>query len=95
MYGGTMIPPHAQMAEGAGGPMYNGLHTNDPAWNPPLKVMPSLAESSDPQQVKHFFIKSFLMIRSSLDALIIILWFQVWPGTWAPHVGNVHLNHVN
>ncbi|XP_028271473.1 ankyrin repeat and KH domain-containing protein 1 isoform X6 [Parambassis ranga] len=20
---------------------------------------------------------------------------QVWPGTWAPHVGNVHLNHVN
>ncbi|XP_062309106.1 ankyrin repeat and KH domain-containing protein 1-like isoform X4 [Osmerus eperlanus] len=20
---------------------------------------------------------------------------QVWPGTWAPHIGNVHLNHVN
>lgn len=20
---------------------------------------------------------------------------QVWPGTWAPHLGNVHLNHVN
>ncbi|KAM9309629.1 ankyrin repeat and KH domain-containing protein 1 isoform 3-T3 [Pholidichthys leucotaenia] len=20
---------------------------------------------------------------------------QVWPGTWAPHVGSVHLNHVN
>ncbi|KAJ8281504.1 hypothetical protein COCON_G00040230 [Conger conger] len=20
---------------------------------------------------------------------------QVWPGTWAPHVGNIHLNHVN
>ncbi|XP_062867812.1 ankyrin repeat and KH domain-containing protein 1 isoform X2 [Trichomycterus rosablanca] len=69
MYGGTMIPPHPQMAEGPGGPIYNGLHTTDPAWNPILKVMPSSAENSDPQ--------------------------QVWPGTWAPHVGNVHLNHVN
>uniref|UniRef100_A0A672STS4 Ankyrin repeat and KH domain-containing protein 1-like n=1 Tax=Sinocyclocheilus grahami TaxID=75366 RepID=A0A672STS4_SINGR len=56
MYGGAMIPPHPQMVEGPGGPVYNGLHTSDPAWNPILKV---------------------------------------WPGTWAPHVGNVHLNHVN
>ncbi|XP_051536242.1 LOW QUALITY PROTEIN: ankyrin repeat and KH domain-containing protein 1 [Myxocyprinus asiaticus] len=69
MYGGTMIPPHPQMAEGPGGPLYNGLHTSDPAWNPILKVVPNSAENSDPQ--------------------------QVWPGTWAPHVGNVHLNHVN
>ncbi|XP_066501518.1 ankyrin repeat and KH domain-containing protein 1 isoform X2 [Hoplias malabaricus] len=69
MYGGTMIPPHPQMAEGPGGPMYNGLHTTDPAWNPILKVVPNSAENSDAQ--------------------------QVWPGTWAPHVGNVHLNHVN
>uniref|UniRef100_A0A8C2IHQ2 Ankyrin repeat and KH domain containing 1 n=1 Tax=Cyprinus carpio TaxID=7962 RepID=A0A8C2IHQ2_CYPCA len=69
MYGGTMIPPHPQMAEGPGGPVYNGLHTSDPAWNPILKVVPNTAENSDPQ--------------------------QVWPGTWAPHVGNVHLNHVN
>ncbi|KAF4077299.1 hypothetical protein AMELA_G00206420 [Ameiurus melas] len=69
MYGGTMIPPHPQMAEAPGGPIYNGLHTTDPAWNPILKVVPSSAENSDPQ--------------------------QVWPGTWAPHVGNVHLNHVN
>ncbi|XP_072518561.1 ankyrin repeat and KH domain-containing protein 1 isoform X3 [Salminus brasiliensis] len=69
MYGGTMIPPHPQMTEGPGGPMYNGLHTTDPAWNPILKVVPNSAENSDPQ--------------------------QVWPGTWAPHVGNVHLNHVN
>ncbi|XP_051533099.1 ankyrin repeat and KH domain-containing protein 1-like isoform X2 [Myxocyprinus asiaticus] len=69
MYGGTMIPPHPQMAEGPGGPVYNGLHTSDPAWNPILKVVPNSAENSDPQ--------------------------QVWPGTWAPHVGNVHLNHVN
>uniref|UniRef100_A0A672SSI3 Ankyrin repeat and KH domain-containing protein 1-like n=1 Tax=Sinocyclocheilus grahami TaxID=75366 RepID=A0A672SSI3_SINGR len=67
MYGGAMIPPHPQM--GPGGPVYNGLHTSDPAWNPILKVVPNTAENSDPQ--------------------------QVWPGTWAPHVGNVHLNHVN
>ncbi|XP_030636876.1 ankyrin repeat and KH domain-containing protein 1 isoform X2 [Chanos chanos] len=69
MYGGTMIPPHPPMAEGPGAPMYNGIHTTDPAWNPILKVVPNSAENSDPQ--------------------------QVWPGTWAPHVGNVHLNHVN
>lgn len=69
MYGGAMIPPHPQMAEAPGGPVYNGLHTSDPAWNPILKVVPNSAENSDPQ--------------------------QVWPGTWAPHVGNVHLNHVN
>lgn len=69
MYGGAMIPPHPPMAEGPAGPMYNGLHTADPAWNPILKVVPNNAENSDPQ--------------------------QVWPGTWAPHVGNVHLNHVN
>ncbi|XP_074529851.1 ankyrin repeat and KH domain-containing protein 1 isoform X6 [Halichoeres trimaculatus] len=70
MYGGTMLPPHPPMAEGPGGPMYNGLHTGDPAWSPIIKVVPNNADNSDPQQ-------------------------QVWPGTWAPHVGNVHLNHVN
>ncbi|KAM7000390.1 ankyrin repeat and KH domain-containing protein 1 isoform 4-T4 [Tautogolabrus adspersus] len=70
MYGGTMLPPHPPMAEGPGGPMYNGLHAGDPAWSPIIKVVPNNADNSDPQQ-------------------------QVWPGTWAPHVGNVHLNHVN
>ncbi|XP_056899126.1 ankyrin repeat and KH domain-containing protein 1 isoform X1 [Takifugu flavidus] len=70
VYGGTMLPPHPPMAEGPGGPMYNGLHTADPAWSPIIKVVPNNADNSDPQQ-------------------------QVWPGTWAPHVGNVHLNHVN
>ncbi|XP_061580997.1 ankyrin repeat and KH domain-containing protein 1 isoform X8 [Cololabis saira] len=70
MYGGTMMTPHPPMAEGPGGPMYNGLHAGDPAWSPIIKVVPNNADNSDPQQ-------------------------QVWPGTWAPHVGNVHLNHVN
>uniref|UniRef100_A0AAY4B0I7 K Homology domain-containing protein n=1 Tax=Denticeps clupeoides TaxID=299321 RepID=A0AAY4B0I7_9TELE len=69
MYGGAMMPPHPPIAEGPGGPVYNGLHATDPAWNPILKVVPNSAENSDPQ--------------------------QVWTGTWAPHVGSVHLNHVN
>ncbi|KAL2077246.1 hypothetical protein ACEWY4_026750 [Coilia grayii] len=69
MYGGAMMPPHGPMVEGPGGPIYNGLHTPDPAWSPVIKLVPNSAESSDPQ--------------------------QVWPGTWAPHIGNVHLNHVN
>ncbi|KAG9346766.1 hypothetical protein JZ751_007083, partial [Albula glossodonta] len=50
MYGGAMIPPHPPMAEGPGGPIYNGLHTADPNWNPILKVVPNSAENSDPQQ---------------------------------------------
>ncbi|CAB1353025.1 unnamed protein product, partial [Coregonus sp. 'balchen'] len=69
MYGGTMIPPHPPMGEAPGGPVYNGLHNADPAWNPVLKVVSNSADNSDPQ--------------------------QIWPWTWAPHVGNVHLNHVN
>uniref|UniRef100_A0A673XI14 Ankyrin repeat and KH domain containing 1 n=1 Tax=Salmo trutta TaxID=8032 RepID=A0A673XI14_SALTR len=69
MYGGTMIHPHPPMEEAPGGPVYNGLHNADPAWNPIMKVVSNSADNSDPQ--------------------------QVWPGTWAPHVGNVHLNHVN
>nr|XP_020447407.1 LOW QUALITY PROTEIN: ankyrin repeat and KH domain-containing protein 1-like [Monopterus albus] len=68
VYGGAMLP-HPPM-DGPGGPIYNGLHASDPAWNPIIKVVPNSADNSDPQQ-------------------------QVWPGTWAPHVGNVHLNHVN
>lgn len=50
VYGGTMLPPHPPMAEGPGGPMYNGLHTADPAWSPIIKVVPNNADSSDPQQ---------------------------------------------
>ncbi|XP_042165750.1 ankyrin repeat and KH domain-containing protein 1-like isoform X2 [Oncorhynchus tshawytscha] len=69
MYGGTIIPPHPPMGEAPGGPMYNGLHSADPAWNPIMNVVSNSAETAETQ--------------------------QVWPGTWAPHVGNVHLNHVN
>lgn len=45
-----MLPPHPSMAEGPGGPMYNGLHTADPAWSPIIKVVPNNADNSDPQQ---------------------------------------------
>uniref|UniRef100_A0A3Q2FVZ2 Ankyrin repeat and KH domain containing 1 n=1 Tax=Cyprinodon variegatus TaxID=28743 RepID=A0A3Q2FVZ2_CYPVA len=50
MYGGTMLTPHPPMAEGPGGPMYNGMHAGDPAWNPIIKVVPNNADNSDPQQ---------------------------------------------
>lgn len=50
MYGGTMLPPHPPVAEGPGGPMYNGLHAGDPAWSPIIKVVPNNADNSDPQQ---------------------------------------------
>ncbi|XP_038651654.1 ankyrin repeat and KH domain-containing protein 1 isoform X13 [Scyliorhinus canicula] len=69
MYGNAMIPPHPQMADGPGAPLFNGLHATDPAWNPMIKVVANSSDNADPQ--------------------------QVWPGTWAPHIGNVHLNHVN
>lgn len=51
-----MLAPHPPMAEGPGGPMYNGLHAGDPAWSPIIKVVPNSADSSDPQQqVKNGF----------------------------------------
>uniref|UniRef100_A0A6Q2ZIT2 K Homology domain-containing protein n=1 Tax=Esox lucius TaxID=8010 RepID=A0A6Q2ZIT2_ESOLU len=51
MYGGTMLPPHPPMGEGPGGPMFNGLHTADPAWSPIIKVVPNNTDNTDPQQV--------------------------------------------
>uniref|UniRef100_A0A8B9EP35 K Homology domain-containing protein n=1 Tax=Anser cygnoides TaxID=8845 RepID=A0A8B9EP35_ANSCY len=69
MYGGTLIPSHPQLADGPGGPLFNGLHTPDPAWNPMIKVVQNSTECTDAQ--------------------------QIWPGTWAPHIGNMHLKYVN
>uniref|UniRef100_A0A8B9PNM9 K Homology domain-containing protein n=1 Tax=Apteryx owenii TaxID=8824 RepID=A0A8B9PNM9_APTOW len=70
MYGGALIPSHPQLADGPGGPLFNGLHTPDPAWNPMIKVVQNSTECTDAQQV-------------------------IWPGTWAPHIGNMHLKYVN
>ncbi|XP_075457815.1 ankyrin repeat and KH domain-containing protein 1 isoform X4 [Ascaphus truei] len=69
MYGGAMIPSHPQLADGPGGPIFNGLHAPDAAWSPMIKVVPNSAECTDAQ--------------------------KIWPGTWAPHIGNVHLKYVN
>ncbi|XP_078006608.1 ankyrin repeat and KH domain-containing protein 1 isoform X8 [Phascolarctos cinereus] len=69
MYGGTIIPSHPQLADGPGGPLFNGLHNPDPAWNPMIKVVQNSTECTDAQ--------------------------QIWPGTWAPHIGNMHLKYVN
>lgn len=51
MYGGTIIPPHPPMGEAPGGPMYNGLHSADPAWNPIMNVVSNSAETAETQQV--------------------------------------------
>jgi len=51
MYGGTLIPSHPQLADGPGGPLFNGLHSPDPAWNPMIKVVQNSAECTDAQQV--------------------------------------------
>lgn len=52
MYGNAMIPPHPQLADGPGAPLYNGLHATDPAWNPMIKVVTNSSENADPQQVR-------------------------------------------
>ncbi|KAL8194123.1 UNVERIFIED_CONTAM: Ankyrin repeat and KH domain-containing protein 1 [Gekko kuhli] len=52
MYGGTIIPSHPQLADGPGGPLFNGLHTPDPAWNPMIKVVQNSTECTDAQQVQ-------------------------------------------
>lgn len=52
MYGGTLIPSHPQLADGPGGPLFNGLHTPDPAWNPMIKVVQNSTECPDAQQVE-------------------------------------------
>lgn len=52
MYGGTIIPSHPQLADVPGGPLFNGLHNPDPAWNPMIKVIQNSTECTDAQQVK-------------------------------------------
>ncbi|KAK7797973.1 hypothetical protein U0070_022331 [Myodes glareolus] len=50
MYGGTIIPSHPQLADVPGGPLFNGLHNSDPAWNPMIKVIQNSTECTDAQQ---------------------------------------------
>ncbi|XP_053422435.1 ankyrin repeat and KH domain-containing protein 1 isoform X3 [Nycticebus coucang] len=50
MFGGTIIPSHPQLADVPGGPLFNGLHNPDPAWNPMIKVIQNSTECTDAQQ---------------------------------------------
>ncbi|XP_038185419.1 ankyrin repeat and KH domain-containing protein 1 isoform X8 [Arvicola amphibius] len=50
MYGGTIIPSHPQLADVPGGPLFNGLHNSDHAWNPMIKVIQNSTECTDAQQ---------------------------------------------
>lgn len=62
MYGGALIPSHPQLADGPGGPLFNGLHTPDPAWNPMIKVVQNSTECTDAQQVVIYLSRVFKMI---------------------------------
>ncbi|XP_053317614.1 ankyrin repeat domain-containing protein 17 isoform X6 [Spea bombifrons] len=49
MYGNAMIPPVAPMPDGTGGPIFNGPHAADPAWNSIIKI--SNSTENGPQTV--------------------------------------------
>lgn len=90
MYGGTMLPPHPPMAEGPGGPMYNGLHAGDPAWSPIIKVVPNNADNSDPQQqVMSSFMRlitcSEFCCQACISAISLIQYFTTVVLTSAPY----------
>ncbi|KAH0618081.1 hypothetical protein JD844_017061, partial [Phrynosoma platyrhinos] len=64
MYGGTIVPSHPQLADGSGGPLFNGLHTPDPAWNPMIKVVQSSTECTDAQQVQFGLVPGHLTLET-------------------------------
>uniref|UniRef100_A0A6I8PI05 Ankyrin repeat domain-containing protein 17 n=1 Tax=Ornithorhynchus anatinus TaxID=9258 RepID=A0A6I8PI05_ORNAN len=51
VYGNAMIPPVAPIADGAGGPIFNGPHAADPAWNSLIKMVSNSTENNGPQTV--------------------------------------------
>ncbi|XP_069486894.1 ankyrin repeat domain-containing protein 17 isoform X4 [Ambystoma mexicanum] len=51
VYGNAMIPPVAQMADGTGGPIFNGPHAADPSWNSLIKMVSNSTENNGPQTV--------------------------------------------
>uniref|UniRef100_A0A8C2TR06 Ankyrin repeat and KH domain containing 1 n=1 Tax=Coturnix japonica TaxID=93934 RepID=A0A8C2TR06_COTJA len=78
MYGGTLIPSHPQLADGPGGPLFNGLHTPDPAWNPMIKVVQNSTECTDAQQVAWLHFSVFACASVGL--------FMVYPHHLRPQV---------
>uniref|UniRef100_G1KL28 K Homology domain-containing protein n=2 Tax=Anolis carolinensis TaxID=28377 RepID=G1KL28_ANOCA len=51
VYGNAMIPPVASIADGAGGPVFNGPHAADPSWNSLIKMVSNSTENNGPQTV--------------------------------------------
>ncbi|XP_066483552.1 ankyrin repeat domain-containing protein 17 isoform X3 [Tiliqua scincoides] len=51
VYGNAMIPPVAPIADGTGGPIFNGPHAADPTWNSLIKMVSSSTENNGPQTV--------------------------------------------
>ncbi|XP_042328646.1 ankyrin repeat domain-containing protein 17 isoform X4 [Sceloporus undulatus] len=52
VYGNAMIPPVAPIADGAGGPIFNGPHAADPSsWNSLIKMVSNSTENNGPQTV--------------------------------------------
>uniref|UniRef100_A0A8D2LMY1 Ankyrin repeat domain-containing protein 17 n=1 Tax=Varanus komodoensis TaxID=61221 RepID=A0A8D2LMY1_VARKO len=48
VYGNAMIPPVAPIADGTGGPIFNGPHAADPSWNSLIKMVSSSTENNGP-----------------------------------------------
>ncbi|XP_053218116.1 ankyrin repeat domain-containing protein 17 isoform X5 [Podarcis raffonei] len=51
VYGNAMIPPVAPIADGTGGPIFNGAHAADPSWNSLIKMVSNSTENNGPQTV--------------------------------------------
>ncbi|KAJ6660550.1 hypothetical protein lerEdw1_017547 [Lerista edwardsae] len=49
VYGNAMIPPVAPIADGTGGPIFNGPHAADPTWNSLIKMVSNSTENNGPQ----------------------------------------------
>uniref|UniRef100_A0A8C3CW90 Ankyrin repeat domain-containing protein 17 n=1 Tax=Cairina moschata TaxID=8855 RepID=A0A8C3CW90_CAIMO len=49
VYGNAMIPPVAPIADGTGGPIFNGPHAADPSWNSLIKMVSNSTENNGPQ----------------------------------------------
>lgn len=75
MYGGTLIPSHPQLADGPGGPLFNGLHTPDPAWNPMIKVVQNSTECTDAQQVVWLHFSIFDSVGLYMVLCFVFLFF--------------------
>uniref|UniRef100_A0A8C3CW29 Ankyrin repeat domain-containing protein 17 n=1 Tax=Cairina moschata TaxID=8855 RepID=A0A8C3CW29_CAIMO len=63
VYGNAMIPPVAPIADGTGGPIFNGPHAADPSWNSLIKMVSNSTENNGPQTVIFFILYSPFSFR--------------------------------